>query len=204
MNFLAHLYLSGNNPQVQIGNFIGDHVKGRDYQKYLPDIQKGILLHRKIDHFTDTHPLVKESAKRLKERYGRYAGIVIDVFYDYYLANNWSRYNTVSLSEFVDDAHHVLLRNYFKLPSKVKRFLPFMLKSRRLETYATKEGIDRSLRIMSNYSSLPNHVSWAMQQMDKYNQDFNAEFLAFFDEVKVMVEKELEEVNKITAARRSL
>ncbi|MCT4643806.1 MAG: ACP phosphodiesterase [Carboxylicivirga sp.] len=191
MNFLAHLYLSGDNPQIQIGNFIGDHVKGRDYEKYAPAIRKGILLHRKIDHFTDTHPLVKESAKRLNERYGRYSGIVIDVFYDHFLGVNWNSYSSMPLKKYVSHVHQVLMRNYFKLPGNVKRFLPFMVKSRRLETYATKEGIERSLQIMSNYSSLPDHSRWAMEQMEDYYRDFDQEFNAFFAELRAMAEQEL-------------
>jgi len=191
MNFLAHLYLSGDNPLVQVGNFIGDHVKGRDYQKYAPEIQTGILLHRKIDHFTDTHPVVKQSAKRLSERYGRYAGIIIDVFYDYYLGVNWELLSDDTLKDYVTATHKVLLRNYFKLPNAVKRFLPFMVKSRRLESYATIEGIDKSLRIMSNYSSLPDHTTWAMQQMELFHEQFNAEFLVFFAEVCEMARNEL-------------
>ncbi|MBK3517327.1 acyl carrier protein phosphodiesterase [Carboxylicivirga marina] len=191
MNFLAHLYLSGDNPRIQVGNFIGDHVKGRAYEKYSPEIKQGILLHRKIDDFTDRHTLVKQSARRLNERYGRYSGIIIDVFYDHFLGVNWAHFSSISLKQYVSKVHKVLLSNYFKLPADVKRFLPFLVKSRRLETYATKEGIERSLRIMSNYSSLPDHTSWAMEQMDEHYQAFNDDFMAFFNEVKLMAETEL-------------
>ncbi|WP_439181822.1 ACP phosphodiesterase [Carboxylicivirga taeanensis] len=191
MNFLAHLYLSGDEPHVQIGNFIGDHVKGRDYEKYPPLIKKGILLHRQIDYFTDTHPVVKKSSQRLSERYGRYAGIITDVFYDHFLGVNWSQYSTLPLGKYVTSVHRVLLRNYFTLPGAVKRFLPFMVKSRRLEGYATKEGIRRSLQIMANYSSLPEETDWAMQQMDKHYLAFNDEFKVFFEDVRQMAANEL-------------
>nr|WP_321407334.1 ACP phosphodiesterase [uncultured Carboxylicivirga sp.] len=191
MNFLAHLYLSGNDPLVQIGNFIGDHVKGRNYMRYAPAIQKGILLHRKIDSFTDTHPVVKESTRRLTEKYGRYSGIVIDVFYDHYLGRNWTTFSDVSLTKYVSKVHKNLLSNYFKLPKEVKSFLPFIVKSRRLETYATVEGIHRSLQIMSNYSSLPAHADWAVEQMRLFDNEFNDEFLKFFQEVKMMAHEEL-------------
>ncbi|TRX72142.1 ACP phosphodiesterase [Carboxylicivirga sp. M1479] len=192
MNFLAHLYLSGDNTGIQIGNFIGDHVKGRDYEKYAPTIRQGILLHRKIDHFTDTHPLVKQSARKLNDGYGRYSGIVMDVFYDHFLGVNWSHFSDVSLSQYVSAVHKTLLRNYFKLPANVKRFLPFMVKSRRLETYATKEGIKRSLEIMANYSSLPAETDWAMEQMDLHYQALNDEFMAFFQEARIMANEELQ------------
>lgn len=192
MNFLAHLYLSGSNTHIQIGNFIGDHVKGRKHEKFSADIQKGILLHRKIDHFTDTHPLVKQSAQRLSAKYGRYAGIVIDVFYDHFLAKNWSEYSELSLKEYVSKVHRVLMVNYFKLPNDVKRFLPFMIKSRRLETYATVDGIRRSLEIMSEYSSLPDNTTWATQQLVAFDREFDEEFSLFFTELRVMVETELD------------
>lgn len=191
MNFLAHLYLSGDDSMVQIGNFIGDHVKGRDYLRYAPGIRKGVLLHRKIDAFTDTHPLVKQSSRRLIERYGRYAGIVIDMFYDHYLAKNWSLYSEISLKKYVTEVHKTLLGNYFKLPMQVKRILPFMIKSRRLETYATVEGIGRSLEIMSDYSSLPSETDWAIEQLQQFDAFFHAEFIGFFDELRVMVSEEL-------------
>lgn len=191
MNFLAHLYLSGNDPMVQIGNFIGDHVKGKQYQSYAPAIQKGILLHRQIDCFTDKHPVVKQSGARLNEKYGRYSGIIIDVFYDHFLALNWTAYHHQPLKYFVTEVHRLLLFNYFKLPRNVKRFLPFLVKSRRLETYATIEGIERALQIMSGYSSLPDHTSWAIDQLREHHELFNEEFKAFFDEVMEMVKQEL-------------
>jgi len=191
MNFLAHLYLSGSDPLIQIGNFIGDHVKGRQYERYAPGIQNGILLHRKIDHFTDQHTIVKTSCAHLSEKYGRYSGIVIDVFYDHFLAQNWADYHEDSLKDFVSGVHRLLLFNYFKLPRGVKRFLPFLVKSRRLETYATILGIERALKIMSGYSSLPDHTDWAMQQMKDHYSDLNSEFKLFFTELRAMAELEL-------------
>ncbi|MCU4177008.1 ACP phosphodiesterase [Carboxylicivirga sp. N1Y90] len=193
MNFLAHLYLSGSNRHIQIGNFIGDHVKGRNHEKFSADIQKGILLHRKIDHYTDTHPIVKQSYRRLNKNYGRYSGIVMDVFYDHYLAKNWDLYSDVSLKNYVTKVHRVLMTNYFKLPNNVKRFLPFMVKSRRLETYATVNGIKRSLEIMSDYSSLPNETDWAIQQLIDFDDEFDQEFKIFFSDVRAMVKEELGE-----------
>ncbi len=191
MNFLAHLYLSGSDPLIQIGNFIGDHVKGRQYERYSPDIQRGILLHRKIDHFTDQHAIVKTSCAHLSEKYGRYAGIIIDVFYDHFLAQNWEDYHEDTLKDFVSGVHRLLLYNYFKLPRGVKRFLPFLIKSRRLETYASFQGIERALKIMSDYSSLPDHTHWAMKQLEEHYSTLDMEFKNFFNEVRAMAKHEL-------------
>lgn len=102
MNFLAHIYLSGNNEMITIGNFMADGIRGETYKKYPVDIQKGILLHREIDTFTDAHPIVRQSTKRLHKNYGHYSGVIVDILYDHFLAKNWSAYSPVLLNSFVE------------------------------------------------------------------------------------------------------
>ncbi len=189
MNYLAHLYLSGEAPGIRVGNFIGDYVKGNSYNKFSPEIQKGIILHRRIDEFTDKHPLVKQSASRLREHYGRYSGIVIDMFYDHFLAVNWRHYSDIELSQYVTGVHRLLLFNYFKLPAKVKMFLPFLIKSRRLENYRHISGIERSLQIMSEYTSLPNKTGLAIEVLEINYEKFDAEFKEFFPDVMKLAEE---------------
>jgi len=191
MNFLAHIYLSGNNQQIMLGNFIADYVKGNQYEKYAPEVQKGILLHRKIDGFTDKHPIVKQSAQRFKESYGRYSSVVIDVVYDHYLANAWQNYSSVPLGEFVSKTHHYLMKNYFMLPARVKGFLPFLIKSRRLENYKNLQDIERSLAIMAKNTSLPDKSEEAIEVMSNYYPLFEDEFALFFNEIRQMVHAEL-------------
>ena len=84
MNFLAHIYLSGEDTPLMIGNFIGDFVKGNEYKNFPADIQNGVLLHREIDSYTDSHEIVLESKKRLREKYRHYSGVITDIFYDHY------------------------------------------------------------------------------------------------------------------------
>jgi len=163
MNYLAHLYLSGDDPHVRIGNFIGDYVKGNRYDKYSPGIRQGILLHRKIDEFTDKHPVVKQSSLKLYEHYGRYSGIITDMFYDHLLASGWETYSDIKLTTFVSEVHRLMLHNYFKLPARVKGFLPFLIKNRGLENYKHISGLQRALTIMSNRSSLPAKTEIAIQ-----------------------------------------
>jgi len=100
MNFLAHIYLSGDNEQVKIGNFMADSIKGKKYLKYPGDLQKGIILHRAIDYYTDTHPVFKQSTQKLFPEYGHYSGIIVDIFYDHFLASNWKKYSEVPLKEY--------------------------------------------------------------------------------------------------------
>ena len=100
MNFLAHIYLSGEDEKLMVGNFIGDYVKGKDYENYPTPIREGILLHRQIDFFTDSHSQFREAKKLLVEEFGLYSGIIIDLLYDHLLAKNWNNYSEQNLRSF--------------------------------------------------------------------------------------------------------
>lgn len=100
MNYLAHIFLSGSNRKVQLGNFVGDAVKGSSYKNYPPDIAKGIQLHRAIDDYTDHHPAVCEVVHRLQPEFGRYSGVLLDIYFDYLLASRFESFSGVSLRRF--------------------------------------------------------------------------------------------------------
>ncbi|PIF05693.1 MAG: ACP phosphodiesterase [Draconibacterium sp.] len=157
MNYLAHLYLSGKDEKVLTGNFIGDYVKGRQIEQYPEKIKKGILLHRHIDSFTDKHPKAREAKDLLRKPYRLYSGIIVDFFYDHFLAANWEKYANISLHTFANRCHATLLANFRYLPPQVKGFLPSLIRNRRLEAYASIDGIIQSITIMSKYTSLPDY-----------------------------------------------
>jgi acyl carrier protein phosphodiesterase len=183
MNYLAHLYLSGDEPGIIVGNFIGDHVKGKRFTRYPKSIQTGIILHRHIDTFTDKHPVFRESALIFKERYKRYAGVVVDIIYDHFLAANFSNYSQIDLAAFTSHSHRILLRHYFQLPARVKQFLPYLIKSRRLENYQYFEGIEKTLNIMSANSSLPKQTLFAMHQLETHYPSLQMQFETFMPEI---------------------
>lgn len=166
MNYLAHLYLSGESEKIMVGNFIGDYVKGRQFEKFPEEVAKGILLHRSIDSFTDKHHHTKEAKKLFREDFGLYSGIVVDFLFDHFLAKNWTSYSDVSLRTFSKRAHAVLLSNHSYLPQRVQGFLPFLIQNKRLESYASIDGIVQSMHIMSNYSSLPSKSDKAKEILE--------------------------------------
>ncbi|PKQ65864.1 hypothetical protein BZG02_02340 [Labilibaculum filiforme] len=183
MNFLAHQYLSGESDKVKIGNFIGDFIKGNKYQDYPPEVQKGILLHRNIDHFTDHHPIVLQSSNRFKKGYKRYSGVVIDVIYDHFLARKWDEYHTQSISRFVNKSHEILVKNFLILPAKVKLFLPFLIQSRRLESYSSMDGLQAALEIMARRTSLPAQTDYAIKTLIDQYSDIENEFDLFMTDL---------------------
>jgi acyl carrier protein phosphodiesterase len=190
MNFLAHLYLSGDSDEIKIGNFIGDYVKGNKYKDYPEMVSFGIRMHRSIDAFTDQHKDVREFNQLLKPGYSRYSGIVSDVFFDHFLAANWKEYSAYTLRQFSKHAHAVLLSNFMLLPYRVKQFLPFLIQHKRLESYARRETMFQVLEIMSGRTSLPANSHWAAQLLDREYDQFEALFRSFFADIVVFAETE--------------
>ena len=190
MNYLAHLYLSGPDEKIMVGNFIGDYIKGRNWNKFPKAIQRGILLHRQIDSFTDAHPKFREAKILFREEYGLYSGIIIDFLYDHYLAKNWNDYYDTTLRNFAKRSHAVLLQNFGILPIRVQGFLPFLIQNRRLESYASMDGITESLKIMSRYSSLPDKSDFVKKLVKDKNDYFDKNFKDFmFDMIQFVSEK---------------
>ncbi len=190
MNYLAHIYLSGESEEIILGNFIGDYVKGNKYKNYPEMVAYGIQLHRAIDSFTDQHPQVRQCIDLLKPGYGRYSGIITDVFFDHFLAANWNDYSVYSLRQFAKHAHAIFLSNFLLLPFRVKQFLPFLIQHKRLESYANYENLFEVLEIMSRRTSLPSNSEWAMSLLQAEYDQFAELFKSFFAEMIDCVESE--------------
>jgi len=188
VNYLAHIYLSGDSEEITLGNFIGDFVKGKGHQQFPGQVAYGIILHRRIDSFTDQHERVRECIQLLRPGYGKYAGIVADVFFDHFLASNWGDYSVETLRQFTKNAHAVFLSNFMLLPFRVKQFLPFLIHHRRLESYAQRENMFKVLEIMSNHTSLPSNSQWAMETLNEKYDQFEDHFRSFFPELIDYVE----------------
>lgn len=190
MNYLAHIYLSGNNPKLQIGNFIGDFVKGSQYKCYPNRMQQGVLLHRKVDDFTDNHPVVKESVSLLKSRFGRYSAIILDMYFDYFLAKNFRKYSAVSLHLFAIKFYLNLILHYYFLPKRVKSFVIHFISSHRLYKYASKAGLQNSLEIMAKYKISSIEPDKCIQFLSENEDILETNFYLFFDDLLTYLESE--------------
>ena len=188
MNYLAHTYLSGENDDIKVGNFLGDWVKGSDYLNYSEEIRTGIILHRNIDSFTDMNPIVRTSANRFKSRYARYSGIIIDILYDHFLASNWKDFYNMPLRDYVNHLHNVVLNNFSIFPLRLQNYLPGFMSERWIERYATLDGIRDVLDTMSKRTSLPKETEFAISVMEIHYGDFHHEFFDFFSQIIEFVE----------------
>lgn len=183
INFLAHLYLSGNGDKIKVGNFIGDFVKGSQFQEFHPEIILGIQLHREIDMYTDNHRIVALSKDKLRARYRHYAGVVVDMFYDHFLASNFDLYSKVPLHEFAQTSYRLLQKYWDVIPPKGQNMLPYMIKGNWLLGYAQKEGIHRALTGLSRRTRFESHLDMAIQDLTKHYDTFEQEFHNFFPQI---------------------
>jgi len=194
VNFLAHIYLSFGDPEITLGNFMGDSIKGKQYLDFPETIQKGILLHRAIDSYTDAHPIPKISSKRLHSRYSHYSRVIVDIYYDHFLAGNWGNYSEVPLSQYTDSFYALLEENLDWMPVRIKRMAPYMISDNWLLNYRELEGIERVLTGMDRRTGHRSGMSEAIVDLQKYYDEFEREFILFFDELVIFSRQKLTEL----------
>ena len=185
MNFLAHIYLSFEDDEITIGNFIADSIRGNKYDHLPERVQKGIALHREIDTFTDAHPTVRKSTKRLHKNYSHYSGVIVDIFYDHFLAKNWKDYSDTPLDIFVENFYDLLEDNYHILPIGVKRMMPYMIADNWIFNYSKMKGIGRVLNGVNRRTKNKSKMNFAIMDLEEHYEEFENEFTSFFEELTV-------------------
>ena len=184
MNFLAHIYLSGDNDLIKIGNFMADGIRGKHFESFPLDVQKGIVLHRSIDTFTDAHTVFRESTKKLHEKYHHYSGVIVDIFYDHFLAKNFRKYSEENLDLFVARFYKSLMDNYEIVSVRTKEIMPYMIQHNWLVSYQTVEGIERILTQMDNRIGNDSNMRFSVKELKKFYNEFEEEFTLFFEELR--------------------
>ena len=183
MNFLAHIYLSFGDNEITIGNFIADSIRGNKIDHLPTRIQKGILLHREIDTYTDSHTIPKISSKRLHKNYSHYSRVIVDIFYDHFLAKNWKNYSDTPLKVYVENFYDLLEDNYPILPNGVQRMMPYMITDNWIYNYSKMEGIGRVLNGMNRRTKNKSKMNFAILDLEEHYTDFEKEFTSFFEEL---------------------
>lgn len=145
MNFLAHLYLARHSDDAMLGALLGDFVGTAELDRYKAEVQREILLHRKIDSYTDRHPAILAAKDHFPEGRRRYAGILLDVYFDHLIARDWPRYHAVDLDRFTRHFYDVLLAQP-ELPERLRRILPSFVQNDWLGSYRGRDSIDHAVR----------------------------------------------------------
>jgi len=186
MNYLAHLFLSGQNEDWLIGNFIADSIRNKDLPAYSPAIQQGVFLHRQIDSFTDNHPVVLQSTRRLYPHHAKYSPVVIDIFFDHLLAVNWQLYSEEPLRDFSARMYQILQERKQDLPFKLKKRVPAMIEADWLMQYGTERGLQYTFERMADRTRFPSNFENALTYLKRDFSLFMEEFNRFFPDVQQM------------------
>ncbi|MFC4158595.1 acyl carrier protein phosphodiesterase [Chitinimonas lacunae] len=193
MNYLAHLLLSGSDPQVQVGGLLGDFLKGPVPASLPARVAQGVILHREIDRFTDSHPLFLRSRARISPERQRLGGILVDVFYDHFLALDWDAYSPEPLDHFASAAYAVLAAHQHCLPDNLVQALPTMRSQNWLLSYRDPTGIGTTIdRIAARRAPRLGRLVGGVEEMLADYQGFRDDFHAFFPAVQALAEAHLE------------
>lgn len=188
MNFLAHLYLSGNDNDIKIGNFIADALKGSTYKIYPEKIAYGVVIHRAIDSFADTHKIYSIGKIPLQSKYGHYSGIVLDVLFDHFLAKHWEQFSSQNFKAFCRNFYLNLTLNATTLPPRYRYMFPFMIVGDWLGSYKDVDKIESVLARMLKRTSLPAESKFAKETLITNYNLYENYFLEFMPEIILMVE----------------
>ncbi|MGK0421471.1 MAG: acyl carrier protein phosphodiesterase [Polaribacter sp.] len=166
-----------------IGNFIADHIRGNNYESFSKEIQQGIFLHRAIDTFTDAHKIVRKSKRRLHARYRHYDGVIIDIFYDYFLAKNWSDYSEIPLDVYTNSIYSLFDEIKLNLPAKSQQFIKYMIEYDILFNYKYKDGIEKVLNGMNRRTKGKSQMNLAIEDLRNLEAELEEDFTLFFKDL---------------------
>ncbi|WP_109674028.1 acyl carrier protein phosphodiesterase [Dyadobacter jejuensis] len=190
MNYLAHLLLSGSDPHVVMGNMVGDFVKGRvSKEKYptWPDhYLLGLHLHRFIDSYTDAHPQVRVAKREVAKKFGRISGIIIDVYFDYFLAKHFDKFSSQPLSDYSQSMYRLFRSQHDLVPIQMESMVDYMIRQDWLMSYASFEGIDLTFHRMSRRLPYLAPIREAGLELREQEDFYEKIFLDFYPELESM------------------
>jgi acyl carrier protein phosphodiesterase len=184
MNFLAHFYLSDTSEQLITGNFLGDMVRKVEWKNYSPEVIEGIKMHQQIDYFTDTHTIVKRHKALLTPKHNHFSGVILDIFYDYFLASTWEKHHKTDLPTYATWVYQALGNEESLFTPKAKMAFNHMKKHNWLTAYSTMDGIDQVLKGMSQRTRFDSNMGNSIIDLKTYQEEMSEEFREFFKELK--------------------
>ena len=189
MNFLAHLLLSGSAEKVIVGNYVGDFVKGslakEKTAEWDQEFLLGLRLHRYIDYYTDDHPVVRETRKILSDRFPKVSGIIIDIYFDYFLAKNFKSYSSELLPDFAQRMYSIFRKREDMIPVDMGRMVNHMIAENWLAGYANYDGIEVTFQRMSRRTPYLKILDQATAELFGNEEIYEGKFNAFFPQLMI-------------------
>jgi acyl carrier protein phosphodiesterase len=184
MNFLAHFHLSGENELIATGNFLGDFIRGNELTLLPLAVQKGVYLHRFIDQFTDNHPVVREVNKILVPYFAKYAPVVSDIYFDYFLASNFSAYSDISLRDYTHSVYDIMERNKQFFTDRAARFYHFMMERDIFFEYGNKGGLQHVFNGLSSRASFVSKMENGVTILTQHENQMRKMFEEFYPDLQ--------------------
>lgn len=194
MNFLAHVYLSGDNFYVALGNLIADQIKRSDVQNFPLEVQKGISLHRAIDEFTDAHPLFKNCVTTLFPTYRHYSRVIVDMYFDHFLAVHWENFHSTSLHDFSNNFYNALYQTEIDFPDKLKRFIHALTTYNWFEQYSSVSGLRDIMAQMDKRTRFDSNLAGSTAELIEKYPYFEQRFLSFIKPLIAFSQSKLSEL----------
>lgn len=185
VNYLAHAFLSNDNSNLLVGNFIADHVRGNQLSMFPSEVIEGIYLHREIDSFTDSHVCFKNSKRFFYKGFEKHSGILVDMYFDYFLAKNFNQYHSLKLPDFTKKVYSVYQQHYSLLPNGSQRFLGYAIQNNIYTAYAQLEGIEKVLNHLSHRIKHNVALDQSIDLFKKHETELQKYFDDFFLEARL-------------------
>jgi acyl carrier protein phosphodiesterase len=187
LNYLAHFYLSEGNENLILGNLLADSMNGSldspQYKIFNIEIIEGIKLHREIDHFTDNHPIVRQSIHRLQPKYHKYSGVIVDMYYDHLLARNWNKFSNEPLELYSHRVYDIFEKHKEIIPFKMNKLVHSMSSRDWLSNYRFEENLNWAFKGLANRAKFESNMENALEDlMENYGAFFD-EFMEFFPQI---------------------
>jgi len=182
MNYLGHLYFSNDDPELMLANLYGDFVKGRDLSSYPDIVQQGISLHRRIDHYIDSHPAVLELLHGLYAELPKIAGVAVDLYFDHLLAKNWTQYNPQPLSDFLQRFYDSIDFTSKGYSDHFQHMIRKLVESDWISSYARLEGLDKACRGVSARISFPNELKHGRAVFESNEKKISTTFALYMSD----------------------
>lgn len=189
MNHLAHTFLSCSDSDLLAGNFMGDFIKNKEVAKLDEKTKRGIILHRKIDEFTDNHPEAVKASSLLHPTQGKYSPVLIDIFFDYFLTKHWNKYSLEPLETFTERTYKTLASKADSFPDSLKVIFPKMVADDFLMSCKNQERLTKTFLRLSKRTHFKNNIIHAWNDLEKFHKDFENHFLNFFPDLMAEVNR---------------
>jgi acyl carrier protein phosphodiesterase len=204
MNFITHLYFSNESLDNTTGLIIGNCAKEVNLQKYNLEILKGMAVDLQIRNFAETNPAFNRSLQRMNTKFNKYSTFIVNIFFDHFLAKNWSNHSDIPLDQFADKIYQLLLKNHSTFPYKIRKFAPEMITKKWITSCASIEGTHQYIRLISKTERFTTNLDQCLVELIENYKDYGTDFEEYFTALNEFMKKDAQRFAKVSDEELSI